>query len=97
MMSLTSHAEVPTEKPHDYIIRLCKHFAHKIPATYDDTSGVIEFDMGVCRLKARDDTLFLEVEGADAEAIERLEGVVTRHLARFAWKEEPVIDWVRGF
>jgi hypothetical protein len=93
---MISEARVSTEKPADYIVRLCKHFAHKTPATYDDTTGRIAFEMGVCRLVAEPDLLVLTVEGADAEAIERLEGVVARHLERFAWKEAPAIDWVRS-
>ena len=35
----------------------------------------------------------MELEGADAARVERLTGVVTEHLQRFAFREQLSVDW----
>lgn len=92
-----SQARVSTPKARNYLIQLCKHFAHKIPATFADNKGRIAFDGGVCELDADDESaLVLAVSAAGAEKLAALEDVVDRHLKRFAFKEELNIAWVRG-
>ncbi len=88
-----STAEVSTPKAAGYLAQLCKHFAHKIPASYEGSEGQISFQRGECRLKAEGDVLTLTVESADPEAVLQLQDVVARHLLRFAFREELVIDW----
>ncbi|MBU3055429.1 DUF2218 domain-containing protein [Pseudomonas indica] len=92
-MSLNAIAHVPTDTPGRYIGRLCKHFAHKLPVSHDDTSGRIEFDGGVCLLKAENQGLSLRVESAREETLERLKQVVASHFERFAWQEALQLDW----
>ena len=92
-----SQARVQTPKARNYLIQLCKHFAHKIPATFADNKGRIEFDGGVCELNADDENaLVLAVSTGSAEKLATLEDVVDRHLKRFAFKEELNVAWVRG-
>ena len=94
-----SHARVATARPGRYIAQLCRHFAHKVPAEYDPpsfeaTRGRIEFpDAGVCTLRAVPDALELELTARDGETLQRLQDVVARHLARFAWREPPAVAW----
>lgn len=92
----TSEAHVTTPNPARLITRLCKHFAHRIPATYDATSGRIEFEHGVCTLEAREQLLVMRVESADAEQIPNLEDVVGRHLIRMAHDETVDVTWKRA-
>ena len=99
MSQPTARATVPTETPGRYIAQLCKHFAHRIPAEYDPptfeaTRGRIEFpDAGVCTLGATPGALEMQLTAKDEESLHRLEDVVARHLARFAWREPPVVEW----
>lgn len=93
---LTSGAVVTTPKAEGYAAQLCKHFAHKIPARFEDGAGEIEFGAGTCRLTAKGDRLTLTVEAATLEAVAQLEDVVARHLLRFAFREELAVDWQRG-
>lgn len=74
--------------------QLCSHFAHKVPASCDDASGWIEFPFGHCRLAVDDSSLLLTAEAENPEDLDRLEGVIARHLARFAWRETPDVVWV---
>lgn len=95
-LPIASQARVQTPKARNYLIQLCKHFAHKIPATFADNRGHIEFDGGVCELDAGDENaLVLAVSTTGADKLAMLEDVVDRHLKRFAFKEELSVAWVR--
>ena len=89
----TGVATIATPNAEKYLIQLCKHFAHKIPAEYGDGAGHISFEAGDCRLAARDGALIVTVTASDAAGLERVEDVVARHLRRFAFREELAIDW----
>lgn len=89
----TSEAHVRTETPARWVTRLCKHFAHKVPATFTADEGRIEFPMGVGTLTATAGVLTLRAEAEDAEALARVEDVLARHLVRFAEPEALEIQW----
>ena len=93
---IASQARVQTPKARTYLIQLCKHFAHKIPVTFADNRGRIEFDGGVCELDAvEENALVLAVSTTGADKLATLEDVIDRHLKRFAFKEELSVAWVR--
>lgn len=88
-----SIARVKTDKASGYLQQLCKHFAHKIPASFDAAQGQLTFPYGDCRLTAQPDMLVIEVETPDPAQILQLADVIERHLVRFAFREELVLDW----
>lgn len=90
----TSQARITTEHPSRYLQQLCKHFAHKLPVTFDPEHGRIEFSIGVCELTAVPGVLTMQAEAADETALRQLEEVVARHLERFAFREPPEIAWI---
>lgn len=91
--TLTSTAVITTPKAAGYAAQLCKHFSHKVPARFEGSDGEVTFGAGTCRLHAEGDQLTLTVEGADTDAIARLQDVMGQHLLRFAFREELTIDW----
>ncbi|WP_374469008.1 DUF2218 domain-containing protein [Phenylobacterium sp.] len=91
-----SVAEVATAHAARYLVQLCKHFAHRIPASHAEGVGRIEFPIGVCDLAADGDGLRITVTPAAADELEALKDVVVRHLVRFAFREELVFDWRRA-
>lgn len=93
MNNLSATAFVTTDSPARYISRLCKHFAHKIPVSFDEQQGRIEFNIGLSLLTAEPNGLSLRVESTDQENLERLQNVVASHFERFAWKEALTLDW----
>lgn len=96
-LPIASQARVQTPKARSYLIQLCKHFAHKIPATFADNHGNIQFDGGACDLNADNaNALVLAVSASGPNTLTTLEDVVERHLRRFAFKEELSVQWVRG-
>lgn len=91
---LCSTGRFASEHAHRYMTQLCKHFGHKIPAKVEGDQGSITFDIGMARLTAASSDLTCRVTGADAAAIERLQDIVDRHLARFAFREDFArMDW----
>jgi hypothetical protein len=94
-MTVTSHADVATDKPIPYMRQLCKHFGHKVDSSFGDSDGYIQFDFGRCELHARGDTLALTVTAPDEESHERMERVIGSHLERFGRRDELSVSWRR--
>lgn len=88
-------ARVFTVHASRYLQQLCKHFAHKIPAEFDEANGHLAFPIGECRLLAGAGRLDLFLAAADDDAMHQLEDVVARHLVRFAFREDLAIVWHR--
>jgi hypothetical protein len=93
MPEITSRAGVATEKPVAYMRQLCKHFGHKVDASFGDDAGYIQFDFGRCELHANNGTLTLDVSAADADSHERMERVIGSHLERFGRRDELAVAW----
>lgn len=80
-----------------YLTQLCKHFGHKLEVEFGAGRGVIHFPEAKARLEAASDALVITVEAADAATVERMQGVVERHLDRFAFREVPLqYNWAVG-
>lgn len=92
----TSTARVRTDKASRYLVQLCKHFGHRVPAEWTATDGVVRFEPGTCRMTATGDALSLSCESAAPEDLAVVQDVVASHLVRFAWREEVSVDWVQG-
>jgi hypothetical protein len=89
-----SEASVATEKPVPYMKQLCKHFGHKVEATFDDERGAIHLGAGLCELDATGaGALALKLSAEDAESLARLEHVVGSHLERFGRRDELSVSW----
>jgi hypothetical protein len=93
--AVQSVAEVATPDASRYLQQLCKHFGHKLPVTFDEQSGRIEFSIGECRLDADEDegVLTLSLSTPSVHQLEELQDVVARHLLRFAFRDPPQIEW----
>ncbi|MFL5284968.1 MAG: DUF2218 domain-containing protein [Rhodopila sp.] len=94
---LLSEAHVQTDAPRRYLTQLCKHFQHKVPVALEESYGRIGFPAGICELDATDGgTLTMRVMAGDEPGLATLEDVVTRHLKRFAFRQEPGVRWTRA-
>jgi len=89
----TSQARVETAMASRYLGQLCKHFAHRVTVQQDGAQGRIEFSIGVCSLQAEPGALILSAQSASDDTLVQLEGVVARHLERFAFRDRPAIEW----
>jgi uncharacterized protein len=90
----TAKASVPTANAAKYIQQLCKHWSHRLEVEFSDRKGVVRFPGAVVNLEAGADALQVTIEGEDSEEVERMKGVVSSHLDRFAFREAPLrFDW----
>ena len=72
---------------------MCKHFMRMVPATCDDRSGQVEFPFGRCDMKAASNSMTLIATSTDKAQLDRVIDIITRHLERFAFRENPDLTW----
>lgn len=90
-MEATTHFN--TEHAERYLGTLCKHFGHKVPVTHTRNQGAITLPFGACTLSASDNGLTLTVTADDQEKLDQTVQVITSHLERFAFREDPDLSW----
>jgi hypothetical protein len=89
-----SVGRVATDQPARYVKQLVSHLGHKRSTRLDDDGvGIVDFDTGRCTLTAEPGGIVLAASAADAETLERIVDVVTRHLERFGTREELRVIW----
>jgi len=103
-MSYDSAVRVPTAHASRYLQQLCKHWAHNLTVTFDETTGSVTFPANArgadwpgdatLALRAHDDGLECRLQTSAAGQREALKGAVARHVDRFAFREAPLaFDW----
>jgi GNAT superfamily N-acetyltransferase len=91
---LYSTAHVVTDRPLRYIKQLVSHMGHKVPTKLDEDRGSIVFSRGSCLLVASTDHFDMIVKAGAADDVAAVEDTITRHLLRFATKDELTVDWL---
>jgi hypothetical protein len=86
---------VSTEHASRYLQQLCKHWSHKFVVDFTPQNGRIEMSAGVLILDADPEGLGLCLTTAPGDLVP-MEGVVERHLERFAFKEDLSFQWVEA-
>ncbi len=95
MISYQSTTHIVTKEGSSYIRKLCRHFVHKVPVSYTETTGRAELPSGLCLMQANENELQFHISASSVEAIAKAEDVVVRHLVQFAFREELIINWHR--
>lgn len=83
----TALGRFPTLKASAYLQQLCKHFAHRIPVSFNETSGEVGLPTGTCTLSASESDLQITVTATTLEQLERAKTIIDSHLERFAFRE----------
>jgi hypothetical protein len=92
MIRLTGIFETPHASK--YLQQLCKHFAHKVEATFDATWGVVALPCGKTEITASETTLSVTIELVADDKVEHGKHVIDSHLQKFAFREEfEAMDW----
>lgn len=89
----TSNATITTQRASGYLQQLCKHFAHKLDVEFDADSGLIKFPFGHCALAADQHVLNLTANAETQADLSKTCRVIANHLERFAFRENPEIEW----
>ena len=92
-LMLHAQASISIPTPARYMARLCNHFAHRVTVQREATTAKVSFPTAPCSMQATDDHLEIRIETQDAATLERLQGVVTRHLKQVAAEETFDVTW----
>ncbi|SIO07241.1 DUF2218 domain-containing protein [Vannielia litorea] len=82
-----------TENAQRYLGTLCKHFGHKVPVSHEAGFGRIDLPFGACELRAEETGLALTVTAQDRPTLDKTVEVISSHLDRFAFRENPELTW----
>ena len=90
----TSNTHVPTANGEKYVRQLCKHWSHKLDVELDGGNGTVRFPDGEVHMQSLPDGIDVSISSKAEDTVERLKGVLERHLDRFAFREGPLAyDW----
>lgn len=89
----TAQATTQTRSASKYLRQLCKHFAHKVPADWTETTGNVTFPWGACEMSANETSLTITCQAKNESDMARMKAVIDDHLERFAWREELRLQW----
>lgn len=73
--------------------RLCKHFAHKVQAHWEETQGQVQFEMGIADMVATTDVVTLISKANNAIDLGDIVNTIDRHFERFAKADELILQW----
>ncbi len=86
-------ALIETAEGGKYLRRLCKHFSHKVPASWDNSQGKVSFAMGDCLMSASASTLTVRCVAANNDDVEEVAETIKSHFDRFAKTDGLVLVW----
>ena len=84
---------VATATPARYISRLCTQFTHKLPVSFDEHHGRIEFAFGLSHLHADQTGLHITALSNNPQDLDKLKHLIAAHFERFAWQAELSLNW----
>ncbi len=90
-----SQATLHSEHVAKYLVTLCRHFARKVPATWDETQGQIEFPVGVTTLTVceKNQTLTFVCQGDSEKNVAAQRAVIDSHIDMFSRRESIALEW----
>ena len=86
-------ASLRTDQASRYLSMMCQHFARRLVVTCDDRAGRVEFPFGECAMTVDDQSLQLVASASNRGDLDKVENVIASHLERFAFRENPEIEW----
>lgn len=90
---MKAQAQVATPNASRYMIQLCKHFQHKVPAEWTEQSAEVQFPFGLCLMRVEGERLIMDCEAEAPKGLGRMREVLDDHLTRFAWREKLSLSW----
>ncbi|MBW3696076.1 DUF2218 domain-containing protein [Vibrio sp. T187] len=90
-----SRVEIQTEHASKYLTVMCRHFARKVPAKWDESEGRVDFPIGVTEFEADNDAqkLTIHCRTESEELLTRLKSIIEGHVDLFSRRETITLDW----
>jgi hypothetical protein len=107
-MEITKVASIgttPTTSASRYLQQVCKHWSHNLQVEFTAEHGTIVFPKNargadfpgdaLATFDAGEDALTIRIDASVPEQLERMKGVIAKHVDRFAFREAPMaFTWV---
>ncbi len=90
---MIAFASFQTDNAARYLATLCNHFGNRVTAQCKDNDGWVQFPFGRCEMKADDSQLEMTAVAEDQTELDQVVQIITSHLERFAFRENPLLDW----
>lgn len=90
---MKTFASFETENASRHLAALCTHFGRKVDAACDAEKGWVQFPFGRCDMAAGITRLDLIASALDQARLDLVVRIVTSHLERFAFRENPTLNW----
>ncbi|NAX22086.1 DUF2218 domain-containing protein [Vibrio sp. V39_P1S14PM300] len=92
---LHAKTHVHSEHVSKYLVVLCRHFARKVHAQWDEWQGIVHFPVGTARMEVDEkrSTLSIFCEAEDDKQLAMLKQVLEQHMEMFARREAIVLIW----
>lgn len=90
---MTSLTRFETQNAARYLTKLLQHFGRKVEVQKTGDGGWVQFPFGRCEMTADAHHMEFRASAADAEGLALLVEVLTSHLERYAFRENPSLDW----
>lgn len=94
-MSITSTAEVLTDRSERFAKQLVTHLGRKVEWVTDDGVLTASFGTASASVAPADGVLVLTASGATVEEVAQIEDALARHLHKFAFRHPVEISWTR--
>ncbi len=90
-----NHSSTHIATPHasKYILKLCRHFAHKVPAQFTEWEGRVRFLQGQCVMRADAEGLDIYLQADAPGQMPGMHFIIDDHLQRFARTEVLAYGW----
>lgn len=93
MNSFSTWLKIDSPYAQKYLTTLCRHFARKVPATWNENTGTVNFAMGQAKFSCSQDSLLIHCYASLPAEMEQLQAVISSHLQMFARREPVIIHW----
>ena len=90
-----SKIAINSEHSAHYLKTLCRHFAVKVPATWDEKQGEVNFLMGSCLLTLNEACSQFELMCSTEEVVKlsTVKRILEQHISMLSRREEIEIIW----
>ncbi|HCE3707127.1 TPA: DUF2218 domain-containing protein [Vibrio parahaemolyticus] len=87
--------QIESEHASKYLVTLCRHFARKVSATWDEQSGLVTFPVGKAEFSLNGLCLIIACEADSEKQLEQVKGIIESHVEMFSRRETLELDWIR--
>ena len=94
-MSITSTAEVLTDRAERFAKQLVTHLGRKVEWVTDEGVSTASFGAASARISPGDGVLVLTASGGSVQEVTQIEDALARHLHKFAFRHPVEIAWTR--